>query len=937
MGAYLDAVTDFCPERFGLGRREAELMDPVHRQFLSVAALALTDAGLDLPMVKGRSIGVYAGYCSGSDDLSYLRLVEHHAPQLLPLAFTGNLPPLIAGRVSHCFDLRGPSVVVDTACSSSLVAVHQACVALRAGDCEMAIVGGVKLHLFPVLSADRIGIESTDGITRPFAGGDGGTGIGEGVGAVVLKPLFRALKDGDQVHAVIAGSACNQDGMTAGLTVPNVVAQQQLLELAWQRAGISPYDIGCIEAHGTGTRLGDPIEFEALQRAFQSAIDLPKMACALGSVKAILGHLDSAAGISGFIKAVLMVRNGYLLPTPGFVRPNQRIDYFASPFYVNDRIRPWPQDGGEYCGVSAFSMNGTNCHVVLRAHHGTARRNSLASPAPDTLSHHWFTELPRMFSASEDAAKAETLSADAWAVLRRAWCDTLGGSEPAEDSDFFACGGDSLRAAVLASRLSRELDRPVLLTQIWATPTFGALGLHLSSTATGDIEALPSFDLQETYPPSAAQRQIYLHSALRGDLLYNMPFGVSLTGALDTARLELAVQRVCDGDPGLSLRFQMRGGELVLVPAQGARVELRCVDGSAGEAAASFIRPFDLAAGPLVRMLLVKEKAESHLMLLDFHHAVMDGVSVAIFMDRVLRSYRDAEGTAPVQPPTRTALDLSLWHAQRTAGGKYSVHENFWEEHFRNRRSALVQKLVPSAQVASSQGQRHTVSLEIDLSEQIRKTAQAKACGLHAFLLGAYALALSIQFEANAFNVGTPFSGRNKPGTEDVLGMLVNMMPIPLDIDPDIALDAWLSNHRRFTTACMEYQDGPADMATKCAQRAGGDASFNVAFALQNMDLTEFVFDASLHGRPLPFYELPWNVAKFALTLFAMEVSGGLVLSFEYREGSVTEPEARSFEHHVVHALRLMVSGHRRLGDILSTLTGASSARKTIRTVQLSL
>ncbi|MFJ2991245.1 beta-ketoacyl synthase N-terminal-like domain-containing protein [Pandoraea sp. NPDC087047] len=403
VGSYLDQIEDFDPEFFGISPREAELMDPVQRQFLSIAWLAFEDAHCPLPRLKGRSVGVYVGYCAGSDDLTYGQLIRQRNPELFNLAITGNLSPMIAGRISHLFDLRGPSLVIDTACSSSLVAVHQACQAMRQGDCEMALVGGVKLHLLPAASFESIGIESKDGMTRTFSGEASGTGIGEGVAAVVLKPLSKALRDGDEIYATILGSASNQDGSTSSLTTPNVEAQVAVIEQAWAEARNNSdlasenfyLKIGCMEAHGTGTQLGDPIEFEALSRVFKKWASDLRHHCAVGSVKSLLGHLDSAAGITGLVRAALMVNRGWILPSLHFIQPNESIDYFSSALYVNDHLIRWPIGGKRYCGVSAFSMNGTNCHVALgeqiQKTPVTWRKNSLegvvllSAHSPDSL------------------------------------------------------------------------------------------------------------------------------------------------------------------------------------------------------------------------------------------------------------------------------------------------------------------------------------------------------------------------------------------------------------------------------------------------------------------------------------------------------------------------------------------------------------------------
>jgi 3-oxoacyl-(acyl-carrier-protein) synthase len=937
VGAYLDSVNAFDAAFFGIGERDAELMDPVQRQFLEVAWLAFDDAGAPPTALKGRQVGVFVGYCSGSDDLSYWQLVQQHAPQLASLAFTGNLPPMLAGRISHLLDLRGPSLVVDTACSSSLVAVHQACQALRLGECELALAGGVKLHLFPQVATDRIGIESADGITRSFAGGKGGTGIGEGVGAVVLKPLGKAIHDGDAIYAVVAASACNQDGRTAGLTVPNVEAQQAVIEAAWRQAGIGAADVGCVEAHGTGTRLGDPIEFEALARAFRSS-GAPDRSCAVGSSKAIFGHLDSAAGITGFIKAALMVRHQALLPAATFTLPNDHIDYLASPLYVNDRLSAWPDGAGRHCGVSAFSMNGTNCHVVLCpvSHDDAPRARASADKAIASarFQHrdHWFADRPspRRIRAADDA-RSEVSTPDRDDVLARAWRDALGTGAMGDDVDFFQAGGDSLKAAVMASRLSRELGRHVGVGQLWRTPTFAALRAFLEAAGDSEATGLPTYARRDAYALSPAQKHIYVQSSLSNDVLYNVPFGLRLSGVPDVERLHRRATQLCEADPGLRVRFLSRGGQVVQVPHDGPSLDFVVVDAPDDEALkremAAFIRPFDLARGPLARMALIHRTGDHHLLLMDFHHLVMDGFSVGVLVQRLAQAYTEADevAAAALIAPRRNALDYAAWLEERIARREFESHREFWAQRFRERGPGRIDGLRTRLGTAeSTKGGRHTLTLQPEPSARIAEFARCSGHGLFATLLGAFALALHAVSGQRSFNVGTPFSGRAHAGMEDILGMFVNLLPMPIDIDRDVGLGDWLAGLRSWLAVCMEHQDNPLDLLADTPSLPRENIDFNVAFALQNMPIASLELGDGLSAEPVAFYELPWNVAKFDLTLFAMEVDDRLVLSFEYRVGAVAASWIGDVAGMVTRALdEVIAARHERISACLHAL-GAS-------------
>lgn len=362
--AYVNEIDKFDPGFFRISPREASLMDPSQRLFLETAWNAMEDAGYGGEKLRGSNTGVFVGFANNLRD-SYGRLF-YEDDYLEPTSIVGNMSAILPGRVSYMLDLKGPSMVIDTACSSSLVAVDLACRSIRSGECDMAIAGGVKLNVLPVKNENEsIGIESGDGRTRTFDENSDGSGIGEGVAAVLIKNFNKAVEDGDSIYAVIKGSAVNQDGETIGLTAPNPAAQADLIERAWKNADVNPETITYIETHGTATNIGDPVEIQGIQNAFQRYTD-KKQFCAVGSVKTNIGHLFEAAGIANLIKAVLAIKNKKLPPTINFYKPNSKINFDQSPVYVNTRLRDWETDGfPRRCGVSSFGFGGTNSHVIL--------------------------------------------------------------------------------------------------------------------------------------------------------------------------------------------------------------------------------------------------------------------------------------------------------------------------------------------------------------------------------------------------------------------------------------------------------------------------------------------------------------------------------------------------------------------------------------------
>lgn len=363
-GAYLERIDGFDYTFFHMSPKEASLMDPSQRLFLETVWTALEDAGYGGNKLEGTNTGVYVGYNADSE---YKRIISEVEPSSLSIAMTGNIRPILASRVSYILDLKGPNMLIDTACSSSLVAVHLACQALIAGECEMAVAGGVKVNILPFNSENEedIGTASSNGRTMAFDNNSDGTGGGEGVAAVLLKPLSKAIADRDNIYAVIRSSAVNNDGQSVGLTAPNTAAQEKVLVAAWEKAGIDPETISYIEAHGTGTKLGDPIEIEGIHRAFRR-YTAKNQFCAIGALKTNIGHLDSAAGIAGFVKAVLAIKHQEIPPNIHFNIPNRKISFHKSPVYINNSLTKWESDiYPNRCGVSAFGLSGTNCHVVL--------------------------------------------------------------------------------------------------------------------------------------------------------------------------------------------------------------------------------------------------------------------------------------------------------------------------------------------------------------------------------------------------------------------------------------------------------------------------------------------------------------------------------------------------------------------------------------------
>ncbi len=363
----LDGIKSFDAPFFGYTPREAEIMDPQHRVFLEASWAAFENAGYDIESYDG-AVGVYGG----ASISSYMANLYSN-PELVESVGTfqtliGNEKDSLTTKVSYKFNLRGPSLAVQTFCSTSLVAVHLACQGLLNGECDMALAGGVSI-IVPQVSGYRYekgGIGSIDGHIRAFDADGSGIVFGNGLGAVVLKRLDEAVADGDPIRAVIKATAINNDGAgKAGYSATSVEGQAEVVAATLDISGVDPETIGYMEAHGTGTPLGDPIEMAALNKAFKPHTDKRRF-CPIGSAKTNVGHLDRAAGVTGLIKTILALEHGEIPPSLHFKTPNPAIDFEDNAFYVSTELKPWPQsDGPRRAGVNSLGLGGTNAHAIL--------------------------------------------------------------------------------------------------------------------------------------------------------------------------------------------------------------------------------------------------------------------------------------------------------------------------------------------------------------------------------------------------------------------------------------------------------------------------------------------------------------------------------------------------------------------------------------------
>lgn len=447
-GGYLSDIKGFDAEFFALSKMEADNIDPQQRMALELTWEALENARIPASSLRGESVAVYIG--SSLNDYSFLAMSDPSIAH--PYAITGTASSIIANRVSYFYDFRGPSVAIDTACSSSLVAAHQGVQALRSGEADVALVGGVNALITPLVTVgfDEVGgVLAPDGRIKSFSQDADGYARSEGGGMIVLKRLSDARRDGDEILAVIAGSAVNHDGRSNGLLAPNPDAQAEVLRKAYKDAGINPRDVDYIEAHGTGTILGDPIEADALGRVVGRGRPADKPAL-LGAVKSNVGHLESAAGAASLAKMALALSNNKIPPSINYTGPNPYIDFEAVRLKVADTVSDWPRYSGHaIAGVSGFGFGGANAHMVLRE----VLPTDLVEPEPEPEAE---PEKPKQSEA--DAVYVGGVRMDEYGEFisdeplgRRA--DGTG-----EDSDFAAVADDEPELPGLTDEAKRLLE-----------------------------------------------------------------------------------------------------------------------------------------------------------------------------------------------------------------------------------------------------------------------------------------------------------------------------------------------------------------------------------------------------------------------------------------------------------------------------------------------
>ncbi len=526
-GAPVKDVDMFDPDFFGYSNKEARMLDPQHRLFLETAWEALESSGCDTGNEK---IGVFAG--CGLNRYALLNRFSGKSRQSVDFfqMMIANEKDFLATRVAHKLNLKGPAVTVQSACSTSLVAVHLAVQSLLTGDSTIALAGGVSIRFPQAGYLYQQGmILSPEGRCRAFDKNADGTVPGNGLGIVVLKCLEEALMDGNYVHAVIKGSAVNNDGFDkVGFTAPSVNGQYGVISDAMELAGVRADSISYVAAHGTGTLLGDPVEIAALNKAF----DLKKQKCAVGSLKPGIGHLDAAAGVASLIQTVLMLKYKTLVPSLEFKEANPNVNFKDGPFYVNTELRPWERINGYplRAGVSSFGIGGTNAHIILEEAPEQDAKEMENVKLPFNRKHCWM-EGNQYIPGPKVHKKRIGVISEQTPVLEsviQVW-EKLFEHPVQPNDDFFKLNGESLQAIQALSMLSDRFNIKLPSDSIVRHPTPAGLSNMIEKARKNPMELKPDSLLVRLHKGPPSSSILYLVHPVGGHVLFYKPLAKKLT------------------------------------------------------------------------------------------------------------------------------------------------------------------------------------------------------------------------------------------------------------------------------------------------------------------------------------------------------------------------------------------------------------------------
>lgn len=888
VGAPLERIDEFDIELFRLAPDEAAMMDPQHYHFMECTYEALQTACCP-PEKKEWRVGVFAGA-----DLSYfaLRRLPDNAlwdPVGCWRVLLGNDSHFLTTSISHRLGLRGPSIGIQTACSTSLVAVHLAIQALIAGDCDVAVAGGVSIRgpqTRGYLYRDG-GILSPSGICRPFDKDADGTILSSGVGVVVLMRMADALSGQVPIWAVIKGSAVNNDGsQKVAYTAPSVDGQAAVISEAISVARIDPSTIGYVETHGTGTKLGDPMEHRALTMAFKAA-SCSRQLCYIGSVKSNFGHLESAAGVAGLIKAILSVRYGEIYPSLGFLSPNPEIDFASSPFEVANRRADFPTFHKlRRAAVSSFGIGGTNCHVVIEE--TPLSSNALnCHPAPEPQT--YFFQRKRVWSppaitpsipplpasVSLDTREPHTVLADLWRQVT--------GRVPNPSDQFIEIGGDSLMATQLAVKIKNTLGADVPITDILSSSSFSDLAKTVVLSKQRDTAM--------KYPLSPGQRSVWIAQTVNPEFpAYTVQAVFRLHGTVNVEALRQALSDLVQRQDVLRTRFCEVDGQVyqqVVTDCDPVQWELE--DGTWDETSAMDRLTehgetvIDLTNPPLLSVLVIRTIENVCLISVVSHHIVSDEWSAKIMLRDMLEFYTArVTGRKPVLPALPTSFGDHARNQQQWLTSELAQSRvEYWRSRLQGCQDIDLPYDRPRSERRAYRGAVMPFNLIPEIYESVRSLAQEHKATPFMVLTTVLKILLVRYTRQSDICIGTNIAGRENAEVQDVVGLFTNTVPLRTDLSGNPTFAEALKRVRNTALEAYDHQLPFSTVvdALNPPRVASRNPFFDILIAFQNVPRPKATVPG-LSVEPVPVHN---GTCKFDIELTLEESDDGrLVGRWEY-------------------------------------------------------
>jgi amino acid adenylation domain-containing protein len=917
-GGYLDDIEWFDADHFSISNREALTMDPQQRLLLETAAEALHDAGLTIEQIRETNSGVFLGISTGEYGLWQM----DHADSGDIHTATGNASSIAANRLSYHFDLRGPSVALDTACSSSLVALHYACQSLRRGECDSALACGVNLivsHRVTRLMAKGRFL-SPDGLCRSFGEAANGYIRSEGVAIVVLKRLSEAMRDGNAVYAVIRGSAVNQDGRSNGLTAPSPASQRLVIGSAFHDAGIAPHDVDYIEAHGSGTQIGDPIEANVLAETIGAGRSADQI-CRIGSVKTNLGHLEAASGLAGLTKVALMLQHRKLVPSLHCDSPNPLIPFGTNGLAVQQEFEPWPtHNHPATAGVSSFGFGGTNAHVILQAAPESCQRtpdHQPTSPLPTWNRRRYWPLPPTATGASEQPAESTKVAAETTA--RHDYWTTMPASEirPQLDrylrkqlsviafvdeidiepeSSLTELGVDSVMAMELSQEIHDELGVNIQHGQLAQLSSLNdVLDLLLDKLTTSEagtkrgaptpsnvVEAGATSEPLE-FAATPIQQQLWLQGEVwpeSGSL--NIPARLSFDGQVDFERIQQTLNALVRRHDILRARLYKPGSELVQRIETAASLATRVLDLRdmsdsdrqrirQRELTRAAVTPLPADEHPLVRATWLRLTNSHSELALTVSHLIADGWSMRLLCKELVKAYTGRIDLNSLDRPHQFH-DQPVLRNEAASDSAFDQALALWKQRLAAPPSplALPYDEIPSS-LRSIDGARLHFELPATLVHKISGLARQHGATLFTTLLSPLTILLHRLTGQDDIVVGAPFSGRETGPTYEMIGPLMNPIPLRWRVPAGVSFLDLLSQAQVVVDEAQAVQSIPF---SSIEEHLGdelpewpGRSWIQVMFDLQEVGDDEFeVGDTSIqvselhHGCALA--EITWSLRK---------------------------------------------------------------------------